>query len=112
MMIVGALVNPTGAEGQPDFVGKPELVYLMNRSSSGASLAGWSLLNEQDDAHTLSEDSWLAPGEVRTVTIGRVPLSNKGGTITLLDHDGLKVDGVSYTRDDAKESGEIVLFRH
>ncbi|MBV7262505.1 DUF2278 family protein [Photobacterium sp. WH24] len=109
--IVGALVNPEGPEGQPEYVGKPELVYLMNRSKSGISLGGWKLLNQNDEAHTLSQDIWLAPGEIRTVTLGSVPLSNRGGLISLLDQNGLKVDGVSYTREEAKKSGEVTLFR-
>ena len=110
--IVGALVNPDGPEGQPEHIGKPEHVFLMNRSKSGISLNGWKLLNHNDEAHTLSQDIWLAPGEVRTVTMGNVPLSNRGGLISLLDQNGLKVDGVSYTREEAKKSGEITLFRH
>lgn len=109
--IVGALVNPEGPEGQPEYTGKPELVYLMNRSKSGISLDGWKLLNRNNEAHVLSADIWLAPGEVRTVTMGDISLSNKGGLISLLDHNGLKVDGVSYTKKEARQSGEITLFR-
>ena len=37
-------------------------------------------------------------------------LTNKGGNITLLDKDGLKVDGVTYTKDDASKEGEMVVF--
>ena len=37
-------------------------------------------------------------------------LSNKGGTITLLNAEGLKVDGVAYTKDDAKAEGKPVVF--
>jgi len=109
--IIGALINPVGPEGQPDHTGKPELVYLMNRSKEGFSLKGWKLLNRNDDAHTLSEDVWLEPGEVRAVTMGSTPLTNSGGLISLLDADGIKVDGVSYTRKDASIAGEITLFR-
>ena len=32
-------------------------------------------------------------------------LSNKGGLITLLNEEGLKVDGVSYTKDQAQNPG-------
>ena len=38
-------------------------------------------------------------------------LSNKGGVITLLDEKGLKVDGVSYTKEQAKDPGWTVVFR-
>ncbi|MCW2308144.1 DUF2278 family protein [Rhodobium gokarnense] len=109
--IVSALVNPIGGENQDAHSGRPELVYLLNRTTSGISLAGWQLLNRNDDPRVLSSDVWLAPGDVRAVTMGDVPLSNSGGLISLLDPDGTKVDGVSYTRDDAKNEGQIVLFR-
>ena len=109
--IIAALVNPVGAEGAPGSTRRPEMVYLLNRAATGVSLAGWSLLNRNDDAHDLSADVWLAPGETRSVTMAEVPLSNKGGLITLLDAEGIKVDGVSYTRDQARREGELVIFR-
>lgn len=109
--IVGALVNPVGPEGQPEHDGRPELVYLMNRTSQGVSLGGWQLLNRNDAAHKLAPDTWLAPGEVRAVTMGATPLANGGGLISLLDSNGLKVDGVSYTGEQGREAGEIILFR-
>lgn len=109
--IVAALVNPVGGENQPGATGRPEMVYLLNRSTQGISLDGWSLLNKNDDAHDLSTDIWLAPGEVRSVTMGDVPLSNRGGLISLLDEDGNKVDGVSYTQEQAQEEGQLILFR-
>ncbi len=39
-----------------------------------------------------------------------VQLPNKGGIITLLDQNGLKVDGVSYTKKDASGSGWTIVF--
>jgi uncharacterized protein YukJ len=109
--IIAALVNPIGPENAPEASGQPETVYLMNRSAEGISLGGWSLLNRADEAHMLSADTWLAPGEVRGVTMGQVPLSNKGGLISLLDPEGLKVDGVSYTAEMSAEEGGYVIFR-
>jgi uncharacterized protein YukJ len=109
--IVAALVNPVGGENQPEAGGVPERVYLLNRSGRGVSLRGWSLLNKADHAHVLSTDIWLAPGEARSVTMGRIPLSNSGGLISLLDADGNKVDGVSYTREQASSEGELIVFR-
>ncbi len=109
--IVAALVNPVGGENQPGAGGRPEMVHVLNRSGKGLSLGGWSLLNKNDDAHVISGDIWLAPGEARSVTMGQVPLSNQGGLISLLDPDGNKVDGVSYTKEQASEEGELVIFR-
>jgi hypothetical protein len=99
------------AENQPNAIGRPEMVYLLNRSIKGISFGGWSLLNKNDDAHVISDDLWLAPGEIRPVTMGLAPLSNSGGLISLLDEKGNKVDGVSYTRDQAGKEGELVIFR-
>jgi hypothetical protein len=39
-----------------------------------------------------------------------VALSNKGGTITLLNDRGLKVHGVSYTREQANQPGWTIVF--
>lgn len=108
--IIAALVNPRGTEGQPGYHGRPEMVYLMNRTEYGISLNRWSVLNKTDDAHIISNDIWLAPGEVRSVTMGDTPLSNKGGLVTLLDDNGIKIDGVSYTKKQAKEEGKLILF--
>lgn len=79
--IVGALVNPIGPEGQPEHDGRPELVYLMNRTSRGISLGGWQLLNRNDEPHSLASDTWLSSGEVRAVTMGTIPLANGGGEV-------------------------------
>jgi hypothetical protein len=37
-------------------------------------------------------------------------LGNSGGIITLLDPSGLKVDGVSYTKEQARRQGWLVVF--
>ena len=37
-------------------------------------------------------------------------LGNKGGTLTLVDASGLKVDGVAYTKDDAAADGWTIVF--
>jgi hypothetical protein len=39
-----------------------------------------------------------------------VQLGNKGGIITLLDDQGLKVDGVSYTEQQAQLEGWTLVF--
>ena len=109
--IIAALVNPVGAENQPNATGRPEMVYLLNRSLKGISLGGWFLLNKNDDAHVISADIWLAPGEIQSITMGLAPLSNSGGLISLLDGNGNKVDGVSYTRNQVGKEGEWVIFR-
>ena len=39
-----------------------------------------------------------------------VQLGNDGGVITLLDPKGLKIDGVSYTKQQASREGWTVVF--
>ena len=53
----------------------------------------------------------LAPGEARAFAVhAPMVLSNKGGLITLVNPDGLKVDGVSYTQRQASNPGWTVKF--
>ena len=53
----------------------------------------------------------LEPGAVVKVDISPpVVLSNKGGIISVLNRDGLKVDGVSYTREQASRPGWTIVF--
>jgi hypothetical protein len=37
-------------------------------------------------------------------------LGNRGGTLTLLDPTGLKIDGISYTKEQAAEEGFTLVF--
>ena len=109
--IIAALVNPVGGENQGDGNVEPEVVYLLNRSREDLSLKDWSLLNTKNVALKIVDDSILPSGEMRKVVMKEVPLSNRGGLISLLDERGNKVDGVSYTREQAKKEGELVIFR-
>ncbi|MEP0873653.1 YukJ family protein [Trichocoleus desertorum AS-A10] len=109
--IIAALVNPIDNENQPGATGKPEKVYLLNRLPQAIGIKGWSLLNSSDTAYTITDDITLAPGEVKMIEIKGVPLTNKGGLISLLDNQGIKVDGVSYTKNQASKEGEVVIFR-
>jgi hypothetical protein len=102
--IVGAMLNPKGADE-----GK-ELVTIFNCSPEALDLAGWTILDAQDKEEALS--GRILPGYALTVTLSGkgAQLSNKGGTITLLNASGLKVDGVSYTKKDAERQGYPLAF--
>jgi hypothetical protein len=53
----------------------------------------------------------MAPGSTRVLTITQpLALSNKGGVMTLIDEKGLKVDGVSYTKQQAGNPGPTLVF--
>jgi uncharacterized protein YukJ len=100
--ILAAMVN---SKESPE----KEWVYLLNTSDRSISLAGWQLADKQKAKMPLS--GTLAPGAILKVDIvPPVALSNKGGIISILNANGLKVDGVSYTREQANQPGWIIVF--
>jgi hypothetical protein len=100
--IVAALVNSTRSPEQ-------EVVTLLNTAPHDIDLQGWALLDTQKKRLPLS--SVLPAGATRTVAVQQpFALSNKGGVITLVDAKGLKVDGVSYTREQARHPGWTLVF--
>jgi len=103
--IIAALVNPLG-----DDVGK-ETVTLMNTSPQKVDLKGWSLADKFKQKHSL-DGIQIEAGEVVKVQLGKkdIVLPNAGGIITLLDNNGLKIHGVSYTKDDVQKQGWTIVF--
>jgi uncharacterized protein YukJ len=100
--IVAALVN---AAESPEV----EVVTLLNTAPHDVDMEGWALLDTQKMRLPLT--SVLGAGATRTVRIERpLALSNKGGVITLVDDKGLKVHGVSYTKDQARHPGWTIVF--
>ena len=105
VLIAEALVNPEGPDGQPGAA--PETVTLHNRSDVNVNLEGWKIRNRAGQEQPLEAGLTLAAGKKVTVKVPKAPLSNNGGTITLLDGKGLKVHGVSYTKEQAR-GGNVV----
>ena len=102
MRIVAALVNPTQSP-------EVEVVTLLNTAPHDVDLKGWALLDTQKKSLALS--GVLSAGGTRTVRIQQpLALSNKGGVITLVDEKGLKVHGVSYTKEQARYAGWTIVF--
>jgi uncharacterized protein YukJ len=100
--IVAALVNPTQSP-------EVELVTLLNTAPHAVNLQGWALLDTQKARLALK--GTIAAGATQVVSLTRpFALSNKGGIVTLIDENGLKVDGVSYTREQAKNPGWTLVF--
>jgi uncharacterized protein YukJ len=100
--IVAALVNATQS---PEI----EVVTLLNTAPHDINLAGWALLDTQKMRLPLSDV--LRAGATRVVQIRQpLALSNKGGAITLVDDKGLKVHGVSYTKEQARHPGWTLVF--
>jgi uncharacterized protein YukJ len=101
--IVGALVNPIGPAPEP------ETVTLLNVSPGPVELAGWQIADRLKNKQSLI--GTIAAGETVTVPAqSPVQLGNKGGIITLLNDRGLKVDGFSYTEQQAQREGWTLVF--
>ena len=100
--IVAAMVN---SKLSPE----KEWIYLLNASDQAVPLTGWQLADKQKAKMLLS--GTLDAGAVLRVDVqSPLVLSNKGGIITLLNHNGLKVHGVSYTQRQANQPGWTIVF--
>jgi hypothetical protein len=104
MRIVAALVNPTGPAPEA------ETVTLLNASPQDIELAGWSILDREKRRLVLDAGSLAAGDSIRVQLREPVALGNRGGLISLLDPDGLKVDGVAYTKGQAEREGWSLVF--
>lgn len=100
--IVAALIN---SKQSPE----KEWVHILNASDRVIDLSGWHLVDKQKARMPLSGK--LEPSAMLRIEIQPpVSLSNKGGIITLLNQKGLKVHGVSYTKQQANQPGWTVVF--
>jgi uncharacterized protein YukJ len=87
-----------------------ETVTLLNTADVAIDLAGWMIADKQKQKMTLSGS--IAAGATLVVPIAApVALSNRGGIITLLNKEGLKVHGVSYTKAQASQPGRTIPFQ-
>ena len=101
--IVGALVNPIGPAPEA------ESITLLNASPEPVELAAWKIADRLKNKQSLT--GTIAAGVTLTVPVQPpVQLGNRGGIITLLDDQGLKVDGVSYTEQQAQREGWTLVF--
>jgi hypothetical protein len=87
-----------------------ETVTLINTSPRSVDLTGWHLADQLKHTCPVG-DRQLRAGSPAVVSLtDGVQLGNRGGLITLLDPDGLKVDGVSYTGTQAQREGWTLVF--
>ncbi|WP_413990342.1 DUF2278 family protein [Labrys okinawensis] len=101
--IVAAYVNDTKSPER-------ETVTLLNTADVAVDLTGWLIKDKLKHAMPLSGS--IEAGATKVVQIQKpTELSNKGGIITLLDARGVKVHGVSYTRDQARQPGRTIPFQ-
>ena len=101
--IIGAMVNPIGGDKGKEFV------LLLNKSGKDINLSGWKIADKEKKTQSLG-NATIEAGETLKVRLNGsgAQLSNEGGTITLLNKKGQKVDGVSYTKKDAAREGEVI----
>ncbi|MBW4658890.1 MAG: DUF2278 family protein [Drouetiella hepatica Uher 2000/2452] len=101
--IIAALVNSTGPAPEQ------ETVTLLNTSPDAIDLTDWAIADRLKNKHKLT--GAIAPGATVLIALPpTVQLGNKGGLITLLNQEGLKVDGVAYTAQQSKLEGWTVVF--
>jgi len=94
-----ALVNPAG-----DDAGK-EVVVIGNTTLADVNLTGWSILDKNNAAEAIAGVLLPSGGSVSVVLSGGgAQLSNKGGTIRLLNPSGVLIHAVSYSKADAVEN--------
>jgi hypothetical protein len=102
--IVAALVNPVGPAPEA------ETVTLLNVTPEAVDLTGWSILDRDKRRLVLDAGELAAGDSLRVLLRAPVALGNRGGLISLLDPDGLKVDGVAYTKAQAEREGWSLVF--
>ncbi len=100
--IVAALINDVNSPEQ-------ETVTLINTTHQPVDLEGWSLKDKMKNATALS--GTIDPGASLLVHVtAPMALSNRGGIVSLINAQGLKVDGVSYTKAQGSQPGRTVVF--
>lgn len=83
---------------------------LVNASPDPVDLTGRRVADRLDNGCPVPPGP-LAPGTWLTVPVTNgLELGNNGGQLTLLDANGLKVHGVSYTAEQARREGWTVVF--
>ena len=103
--IIAALVNP-----KKDDPGK-EYVLLLNISDQPIDVTGWKILDRNKKSDPVPAKVLASGDTLRVNLTGQgAQLSNNGGIITLLNQQGLKIHGVSYTNKDADRDGYLVAF--
>ncbi len=102
--IVAALVNPVGAGPET------ETVTVINASPQPIDLTGWEVADRSKRRCALPAVILPAGATMAMSLSNGVALGNDGGAVTVLDPQGLKVHGVSYTADQVHGEGWTIVF--
>lgn len=87
-------------------------VTLTNLTNHRVSLASWKLHNSAGQAQELPANAVLSPMSSGGFEVSKLHLSDKGDIITLVNEEGLKVDGVSYNSQQGSMEGRPIVFAH
>lgn len=103
--ILAAMVNPEGHDP-----GR-ETVTLINLGPATETLSG-CLLEDKNGKRQALDDERLGSGDTLRVTLAAngVQLSNKGGSIRLLDGQGRSLHAVTYAKGQVRDQGRTILF--
>ncbi len=104
IQILAAMVNPVGPAPER------ETVLLLNASPEAVDLTGWRISDRLKHTCLLPAGPLAAGAILQAPAADGVQFGNQGGAITVLDAEGLKVAGVSYTAAQAKREGWTVVF--
>lgn len=104
IQILAAMANPVGPAPER------ETVLLLNASPQAVDLTGWRVADRLKHTCALPGGSLAAGATLEAPAQDGVQFGNQGGAITVLDAEGLKVAGVSYTVAQAKREGWTIVF--
>jgi len=101
--IIAAMVNPDGDDAGFEYV------ILLNKSNQDINLHGWQIVDKLNRKETIT-NKIIKAGRTRRITLNGkgAQLSNQGGNITLVNADGIKIDGATYTESDAATQGWLI----
>lgn len=85
-------------------------VTLVNPTAHAIDLTQWALVLDHQPPQPLT--GVIAPGAFQAIAISGVSAASiaNGGIITLLNSQGIKIDGVSYTRADCQKLDGTIIF--
>ena len=104
IQILAAMANPVGPAPER------ETVLLLNASPESVELTGWRLADRLKHTCPLPAGPLMAGATLEAPAQDGVQFGNAGGAITVLDAQGLKVAGVSYTAAQAQREGWTIVF--
>ena len=101
------MINPKGNEKSGEWVS------LHNRGSRKVTIRNWRLIDGHGRETTV--EGGIRSGEslrLKGSQLGRVMLSNNGGSLTLVDNHGCLVDYVSWSKPQVRRvpEGTALLF--